>query len=551
MLDRASVQNQPMITRGRSCRTLTVTAAAAVAVASLGVAPAVVASAAPAAPADTAAAALPLGPDSLPEQRVTRTLRPGVTYTSIDRGAPDPAVGWVVELNIPAGQTSPDPDTPARSVQDRASADELVQKLVAAGESAQAQPVVQPATVDLAGGVIGHRVRLAETHAGKADADAAVARLKKAGFSAKSWYAGWDGGTEASGHWKVNVLTIDPNSFQGRLLGSYGPDLERRETVSELARQAGAVAAINAGFFTMDPKAGAEGDPAGIAVYQGKTESEPVRNRPALVLREDARGTQVTRPTWSGRVSVRGDSVALDGRNRVPGLIRNCGGGPTDLPTALPRHDVTCTDPDEMVAFDATFGASTPAGPGAEAVLDAHGSVLRVQQTRGVGLAEGEQSLQGIGTRADFVSRLRPGQRVSLHEKLNAGTGITPRSTVINGGPQLLQGGRVHITQATDGMAQSTNPSFDYGWVLQRNPRTFAGVDDRGRTVLVTVDGRQPDQLGLSIPETADVARALGLREAINLDGGGSTAMSVDGSLVNSPSDAAGERPVGDAIVIG
>lgn len=535
-----------MITPTR--RPLTLTAAAALALACLGTAPSVVASAAP---TPGPAAGLPLGPESLPEQRVTRTLQPGVTFTSIDRGAPDASVPWVVELNIPTGETSPDPDAPARSVQDRASADKLVTELTGAGFNGQAQPVVQPRVADVAGGVIGYRVRLTDAFAGKAEADAAVKRVKDAGFSAKSWYSGWDGGTEAAGHWKVNVLTIDPNSFKGRLLGSYGPDLERRETVSELARQADAVAAVNAGFFTMDPKAGAEGDPAGIAVYQGKTESEPVANRPALVLREDARGTRVTRPSWSGRVSVRGDSVALDGRNRVPGLIRNCGGDATDLPTALPRHDVTCTDPDEVVAFDPAFGASTPTGPGAEAVLDAHGAVLRVQQTRGVALAEGEQSLQGIGNRADFVSRLRPGQHVSVHEKLNAGTGITPRSTVINGGPQLLQSGRVHITQATDGMAQVANPSFDYGWVLQRNPRTFAGVDGHGRTVLVTVDGRQPDQLGLSIPETAEVARALGLREAINLDGGGSTAMSVDGSLVNSPSDTAGERPVGDAIVIG
>jgi exopolysaccharide biosynthesis protein len=38
--------------------------------------------------------------------------------------------------------------------------------------------------------------------------------------------------------------------------------------------------------------------------------------------------------------------------------------------------------------------------------------------------------------------------------------------------------------------------------------------------------------------------------DAINLDGGGSTAAVVDGDLVSHPSDATGERPVGDAIVI-
>jgi exopolysaccharide biosynthesis protein len=99
-------------------------------------------------------------------------------------------------------------------------------------------------------------------------------------------------------------------------------------------------------------------------------------------------------------------------------------------------------------------------------------------------------------------------------------------------------------------MVHPGNPSFQYRWVLQRNPRTFAGLDAAGRTMFVTVDGRQLGESGLSIQETADVARALGLVDAINLDGGGSTAMVVGGSLVSHPSDPTGERPVGDAIYL-
>ncbi|CAL9391763.1 phosphodiester glycosidase family protein [Streptomyces sp. enrichment culture] len=88
------------------------------------------------------------------------------------------------------------------------------------------------------------------------------------------------------------------------------------------------------------------------------------------------------------------------------------------------------------------------------------------------------------------------------------------------------------------------------GWVHKRNPRTLAGVDGAGRTVLVTADGRSTDSLGLSIGESAAVARSLGLRDAVNLDGGGSTTMVAEGAVLNSPSDAAGERPVGDALLI-
>ncbi|MCT9933531.1 phosphodiester glycosidase family protein [Planotetraspora sp. A-T 1434] len=55
---------------------------------------------------------------------------------------------------------------------------------------------------------------------------------------------------------------------------------------------------------------------------------------------------------------------------------------------------------------------------------------------------------------------------------------------------------------------------------------------------------------GFTIAEAADFTRSLGAVQALNLDGGGSTAMAVGGQLVNNPSDATGERPVGDTIQV-
>lgn len=66
----------------------------------------------------------------------------------------------------------------------------------------------------------------------------------------------------------------------------------------------------------------------------------------------------------------------------------------------------------------------------------------------------------------------------------------------------------------------------------------------------MTAEGRQTASLGLSIKEAADVATSLGMVEAINLDGGGSTTMAVGGKVVNNSSDASGERPVGDAVLV-
>ena len=120
----------------------------------------------------------------------------------------------------------------------------------------------------------------------------------------------------------------------------------------------------------------------------------------------------------------------------------------------------------------------------------------------------------------------------------------------VNGGPELVRAGRPHATPRADGMVRPGDPSFYYGWAAKRNPRTIAGVDAHGRILLATIDGRALDSLGLSIAESAAVARALGMRDAVNLDGGGSTTMVVDGAVINHPSDTTGERPVGDAVLV-
>jgi exopolysaccharide biosynthesis protein len=78
----------------------------------------------------------------------------------------------------------------------------------------------------------------------------------------------------------------------------------------------------------------------------------------------------------------------------------------------------------------------------------------------------------------------------------------------------------------------------------------MAGIDGNGRLILVTVDGRQPTvSEGVTISEGAALMRSLGAVSAMNLDGGGSTAMAVNGTLVNHTSDQTGERPDGDFVV--
>ena len=120
----------------------------------------------------------------------------------------------------------------------------------------------------------------------------------------------------------------------------------------------------------------------------------------------------------------------------------------------------------------------------------------------------------------------------------------------VGGRPLLARDSVIAGTVDTEGQ-----PGFAAG----RHPRTAVGIADRGRRLLlVVVDGRQRAYSdGMTLRELAALMLGLGARDALNLDGGGSTTMvyaDPDSAralrVVNRPSDPAGERPVGDALAI-
>jgi len=105
----------------------------------------------------------------------------------------------------------------------------------------------------------------------------------------------------------------------------------------------------------------------------------------------------------------------------------------------------------------------------------------------------------------------------------------------VSGFPQLVRNGKVD---------DASLEAFESSKL--RHPRTAVGVGDKGRKViLVVVDGRQGHSRGISLYGLARLFVELGAESAINLDGGGSSAMYVDKHIVNSPSGGRWEAKFG------
>jgi len=112
----------------------------------------------------------------------------------------------------------------------------------------------------------------------------------------------------------------------------------------------------------------------------------------------------------------------------------------------------------------------------------------------------------------------------------------------IHAGPVLMHDGKIRVTSDEEVFFGSTIPDI--------HPRTAAGYRNNGELVLLVVDGRQVDSRGVDLQELAILMRDLGCVEAINLDGGGSSAMVVDGKLLNRPAGTTSQREVMSAIAV-
>lgn len=153
--------------------------------------------------------------------------------------------------------------------------------------------------------------------------------------------------------------------------------------------------------------------------------------------------------------------------------------------------------------------------------------------------------LAGYGPRSKEVAAFADADTVRILAGVAPSQSRYPLDLVIGGWPRILR----------DGVDVSSRAAADEGTISRnaeaKHPRTAIGFSrDSSVVFLVTVDGRSATSVGVTLEELSALMRELGAAHAMNFDGGGSTTMVIRGKIVNSPTDATGEREVGSALLL-
>ena len=139
------------------------------------------------------------------------------------------------------------------------------------------------------------------------------------------------------------------------------------------------------------------------------------------------------------------------------------------------------------------------------------------------------------GQGAAFIKGLQPGD----HVRVGWAASTPDAMDVVSGNADILRNGVIQYGP------NCGRPK------CSKNPRTAIGVTATGRVILLVVDGRSGGSIGFTLNQLAREMIRLGAVNAVNLDGGGSATMWINGlGVVNHPTDTTGERPVSNAVVI-
>ncbi len=270
--------------------------------------------------------------------------------------------------------------------------------------------------------------------------------------------------------------------------------LSGRRTIRTIAQKNNSIAAVNCTYFK--PQTGV---PLGMLMKDGEILTGPIYNRVAMGISD--KGFKMARMDIDGRVYSKHASIKIDNINQ-------------------PRMLATY-----VIVYTPQWGKTAPVAPkyGIQAAI-VNGEVVN-WSTQPIEIPKDGFVVSGP---AKLVEQLLDEKNIKYEVKTSPEWSDVKH--IISGGPYLLKDGVKYI----DTQEEKLNA------ITGKNPRTAIGYTKDGNLIMVTIDGREQNSVGMTLGELAWFMQSIGAYEAMNLDGGGSSVMYVNGNIVNSPAQKGG-----------
>lgn len=297
----------------------------------------------------------------------------------------------------------------------------------------------------------------------------------------------------------------------------------QRETLSAMQKRLSTQATsigVNGDYFSPS-----DGRPSGIFLRDGVLATPPNPSRSSAGVTLDGL-LDVRRVSFRGTWRGSGQRRALNFLNKAPGTNG----------ISLFTPDWGSTTPRVAGAFAVVLGSFPFATPNTDLAVPVASAgpatSVRIQPGSAVLVARGNAA-------AKLQAEALPGSVVTLRLILQPDWSVV--SDAIGGGPVLVRDG-VPVYRS--------NEAFTIAQLAPRGPRTAVGQRADGGIVFVTTDGRQPGfSVGMTNFELARTLVRYGAVRGMGLDGGGSSTMAFEGTVLNSPSDGR-ERAVSTALML-
>lgn len=305
---------------------------------------------------------------------------------------------------------------------------------------------------------------------------------------------------------RINVVEVDMKLAKDLELTpalSSDSTLKSRRTITTIAKNNNAIVALNGTYFK--PQTGV---PLGTLMINQKMYTGPIYDRVAMGIFDDS--FDIARIQLDATVKGSGKTIKVNNINQ---------------PRMLSTH---------VLVYTPEWGKYSPAAPKYGVGLQVIDNKITKASANVIEIPENGYVISGPKS---ILYNLLDKKDVDLSIKTNPDwDGV---KHIISGGPYLVKNGEVFV----DMTAQKLQA------IGGRNPRSAIGYTKDNNFIFVAVDGREGSSIGMTLMELANFMQSIGCVGAINLDGGGSTVMYVNGRVVNKPQQTGG-IPLSNVIIL-